>query len=164
MAPALPARVALIGFMGAGKSTVGRLLAARLGYAFVDLDEHIEARSGRPSGNLPAQERRPSAGWRATALAALASRRQVVVAAGGGAPMQANRGSSASRAPSTWKSASRSSSAARLQPGPAPARPPGGELRALFASRLPVYRDFSIVNSLILPSNNNAFFSIFSWT
>ena len=47
MAPALPARVALIGFMGAGKSTVGRQLAARLGCAFVDLDEQIEARSGR---------------------------------------------------------------------------------------------------------------------
>ncbi len=35
--------VAIIGFMGAGKSTVGRMLAGRLGMDFVDLDEVIEA-------------------------------------------------------------------------------------------------------------------------
>jgi shikimate kinase len=34
----------LIGFMGAGKSSVGRALAARLGWAFEDLDERIERR------------------------------------------------------------------------------------------------------------------------
>ena len=48
-AAALPAtlgRIVLTGFMGAGKSTVGRLLAAQLGWAFLDLDEHLEARTG----------------------------------------------------------------------------------------------------------------------
>ena len=34
----------LVGFMGSGKNTVGRLLARRLGWDFVDLDAHIEAR------------------------------------------------------------------------------------------------------------------------
>jgi hypothetical protein len=34
--------VALIGFMGCGKTTVARLLAARLGYAFLDLDRWLE--------------------------------------------------------------------------------------------------------------------------
>ncbi len=33
----------LVGFMGSGKSTVGKLLAERLGWTFVDLDEEIEA-------------------------------------------------------------------------------------------------------------------------
>ena len=39
--------VLLLGFMGCGKTTVGRLLARRLGWAFVDLDEEIERRQGR---------------------------------------------------------------------------------------------------------------------
>lgn len=47
--PARPAatwqRVVLVGFMGSGKSTVGRLLARRLGWTFLDLDEEIEARA-----------------------------------------------------------------------------------------------------------------------
>lgn len=39
-------RIYLIGFMGSGKTTVGRLLAARLGTPFVDLDAEIEGRAG----------------------------------------------------------------------------------------------------------------------
>jgi shikimate kinase len=39
--------IILIGFMGAGKSSVGRSLAERLGWAFEDLDERIETRERR---------------------------------------------------------------------------------------------------------------------
>lgn len=39
--------VALVGFMGAGKTTVGRALADRLSWRFEDLDESIQAREGR---------------------------------------------------------------------------------------------------------------------
>ncbi len=45
--PKKPEKVVLVGMMGAGKSTVGRLLADRLGYAFVDLDDEVEALAGR---------------------------------------------------------------------------------------------------------------------
>jgi shikimate kinase len=38
----------LVGFMGSGKSTVGRALAEELGWGFVDLDEDIEQREGMP--------------------------------------------------------------------------------------------------------------------
>ena len=40
-------RVALVGFMAAGKSTVGPALAMRLGMSFVDLDEAIVQRAGK---------------------------------------------------------------------------------------------------------------------
>lgn len=39
-------RIYLTGFMGSGKSTVGRILASRLGVPFVDLDEEIERQAG----------------------------------------------------------------------------------------------------------------------
>jgi shikimate kinase len=40
------ARIVLVGFMGAGKSTVGPLLAARLGFQFVDADQRLEQEAG----------------------------------------------------------------------------------------------------------------------
>jgi shikimate kinase len=42
-----PAAVSLVGFMGAGKTTVGRALATRLAWRFVDLDDLIQAQEGR---------------------------------------------------------------------------------------------------------------------
>ena len=42
----------LTGFMGAGKSTVGRRLAQRLGYCFADLDQLIVAREGMPIAEI----------------------------------------------------------------------------------------------------------------
>ena len=41
--PALPKRIFLIGFMGSGKTTVGKKLADLLQYTFVDMDSKIEA-------------------------------------------------------------------------------------------------------------------------
>ncbi len=40
-------RILLVGFMGSGKSTVGRLLARELGWSFRDLDREVEFRVGR---------------------------------------------------------------------------------------------------------------------
>lgn len=48
----LPARIALVGFMGSGKTTVGRLLASRLGFDFADSDDEIEARAGLRVGDI----------------------------------------------------------------------------------------------------------------
>ena len=39
--------IILTGFMGVGKSTVGRILANKLGVPFVDMDFYIEARRGQ---------------------------------------------------------------------------------------------------------------------
>jgi shikimate kinase len=48
--------ITLAGFMGTGKSTVGRLVAARLGWRFVDTDVIIETRGGRKITEIFAQD------------------------------------------------------------------------------------------------------------
>lgn len=86
-------RVALIGFMGAGKSAVGAALAAALEWRFVDLDRLIEGEQGRTVREIFAAA--GEAGFRAaetTALYRLSDARRTVLAVGGGAPVQpANR-------------------------------------------------------------------------
>ncbi len=77
--------VFLIGFMGAGKSTVGRLLAERLGASFVDLDDEIAASERTPVSEIFST--RGEAGFREAerrALERLAGCRDVVIACGGG--------------------------------------------------------------------------------
>ncbi len=48
--------IVLCGFMGCGKSTVGKLLAERLGYTFCDSDAVIEQREGTTISNIFAQK------------------------------------------------------------------------------------------------------------
>ena len=48
--------LALIGFMGTGKSSVGQLVAAQLHYRFVDTDELVEARAGKTISAIFAEE------------------------------------------------------------------------------------------------------------
>ena len=48
--------VCLTGFMGSGKSTIGRLLAAQLAWRFVDLDTEIERESGVPISQIFSQK------------------------------------------------------------------------------------------------------------
>ena len=48
--------IALVGFMGVGKSTVGQILAEMLGFEFIDTDRVIETREGRRISDIFAQE------------------------------------------------------------------------------------------------------------
>src|SRR5215470_15159503 len=48
--------VFLIGFMGAGKTTVGKALARRLGWTFHDLDQIIEHAQGKPVAAIFAED------------------------------------------------------------------------------------------------------------
>ena len=87
---ALPDRIALVGFMGSGKSTVGRQLAKAVGYRFVDLDTLIEERAGV---SIPELFRRDGEevfrALESTLLLGLGERLSIVIATGGGAPMGA---------------------------------------------------------------------------
>jgi shikimate kinase len=81
------APIFLIGFMASGKTTVGRLLAERLAWAFVDLDRLIEEGAGKTVAEIFSVE--GEAGFRkreTAAVRAAAQRRKTVVATGGGAP------------------------------------------------------------------------------
>src|ERR1700694_2898799 len=51
--------VCLTGFMGSGKSTVGRLLAAQLAWHFADLDTEIERHTGLPISQIFEQKGEP---------------------------------------------------------------------------------------------------------
>ncbi len=82
----MPERIVLTGFMGAGKSTVGRIVAERLGWEFVDLDDVIVEAAGKSIAALfdsvgetafRAQEHQ--------ALHSVLARPRMVLALGGGA-------------------------------------------------------------------------------
>jgi shikimate kinase len=88
-----PDRILLIGYRGTGKTTVGQLLAAALGWEFVDADERIEAAAGRSIADIFAAEGEP--GFRdreAAVLTELCAGDRRVIATGGGVVLRpANR-------------------------------------------------------------------------
>jgi len=80
-------RIYLTGFMGAGKTAVGRVLGARLGLPFADLDEEIERRAGLSVREIFERGGEPE--FRRLELATLAElieRPDFVLATGGGTP------------------------------------------------------------------------------
>src|ERR1022692_5019344 len=86
----------LVGFMGSGKSTIGRLLAERIGWHFVDLDEEIEA--AERMSILEIFETRGEAEFRRVEreklrehVRAIECGRPAVLALGGGAIVQPDR-------------------------------------------------------------------------
>jgi shikimate kinase len=79
--------VILVGFMGAGKSTVGRLLARRLDRCFVETDAMITAREGRSIAEIFTERGEPYfRRLEAEVLEALADKHGHVIATGGGFP------------------------------------------------------------------------------
>ncbi len=75
----------LIGFMGSGKSTVGRRLAQRLGFGFADLDQLLVEREGRSIPQIFAEDGEPFfRDCESAVLAEQADRVSTVFATGGG--------------------------------------------------------------------------------
>jgi len=107
MSPAfrLTFRLALVGFMGSGKSCVGRILAHRLGIPFVDLDGELERRAGRSIAEIfDAEGEAVFRSLEEETLSILAKRADShVLACGGGAVISpANRALLASAYTTVW--------------------------------------------------------------
>jgi shikimate kinase len=80
-------RILLTGFMGAGKSTIGRELAAQLGWTFLDLDHHLEQRTGATIPALFELHGEPKfRRLESSALASTLALTNTVIALGGGTP------------------------------------------------------------------------------
>jgi shikimate kinase len=143
--------VYLIGPRGSGKSTVGRLLAGRLGWAFTDADEAIEASAGQSIAEIFAAE--GEAGFRereSDLLGELANRERHVIACGGGGVLRpANRQLLRSTGHCIWLTGDPRTLCERLacDPTTASRRPaltalPGPEeVARLLSEREPLYRE-----------------------
>jgi shikimate kinase len=80
-------RVFLIGFMGSGKTTLGKQLARKLGYRFVDQDHYIESKTGMSIADFfTSKGEQEFRNMEHQALKELILLEDVVVATGGGAP------------------------------------------------------------------------------
>jgi len=80
-------RIYLIGYMGCGKSTLGRRLSAHLGLQFVDMDHYIEERNCKTVPQIFAEEGEEEFRKKERkALEELSEFTDIVIATGGGAP------------------------------------------------------------------------------
>ncbi len=75
----------LVGFMGAGKSTVGKILAEKTGYSFIDADQYIEEKAGTTITQIFAEHGEPYfRDLESEATDELAKNENQVIATGGG--------------------------------------------------------------------------------
>ena len=150
--------LALVGFMGSGKSTVGRLVAQDLGFQFVDTDSLIEERAGISVAEIFATE--GEAAFRQLereTILGLAKKERLVIATGGGAIMDPeNLASLKSHAlvVCLWANAESIHERTKHQTH----RPllqgedPLGAIRTMLAEREPVYKQADvIVNTELRP-------------
>jgi shikimate kinase len=96
--------IVLVGMMGAGKTTVGRRLAARLGRHFIDSDEEVERAAGMSIEDIFAKHGEPDfRAGEARVIARLLKEDDLVLGTGGGAFMNADtRALIKSAAVSVW--------------------------------------------------------------
>jgi shikimate kinase len=84
-----PRNIILIGFMGSGKSSIGRLVARKLRFRFVDTDRIIVQRAGMEISRIFAGRGEESfRGLETEALSSLSDQKQCVIATGGGVVTQ----------------------------------------------------------------------------
>ncbi|MBM6861943.1 shikimate kinase, partial [Clostridium saudiense] len=76
--------ILLIGMMGCGKTTLGRILAKKLSYAFIDMDDYIEEISNDSISNLFKVSEENFRNWETEACRRLSKVNKSVISAGGG--------------------------------------------------------------------------------
>jgi shikimate kinase len=144
-------RVVLVGMMGAGKTTVGRELARRLGWRFLDSDEMIEASTGATVVEIFATQGEEAFRVEETRVLAEALTEggpAVVSAAGGTVLSPANREMLANVGAVVWLRADPATLAARVGAGvgrPLLGSDPAQNLIALDAVRRPLYGEVADV-------------------
>ena len=141
----------LIGYRATGKTTLAQLLAARLGWPWIDADTEIERRAGKSIAQIFAEDGEPAfRQLEAQVIAALCRRGKLVLAAGGGAPLRAeSRQAMRAAGQVVWLTARPETILARMQADPttAPRRPnltgdaPLEEIVQLLSRREPIYRE-----------------------
>jgi shikimate kinase len=135
--------VVLIGPPGAGKTTVGTELAARLGVSFTDTDASIEAAAGKPVSDIFIED--GEAVFRElerAAVAAAVDGRDGIVGLGGGAVMDPTTQDRLAGLPVVYLHTSFPELAKRVgmdRPRPLLIGNPRAQLKALLDQRLPVY-------------------------
>ncbi len=140
----------LIGFMGAGKSSVGRIVARLVGAEFVDLDDRIESAAGRTVREIFASEGEGAfRDMEKEAIRDVVSVPGRVVAVGGGAFLDpANRALLKEYAPVVFLDVSPESVIARLSRDASRPLLEGGDreskVRELLAKRRPAYAEADI--------------------
>lgn len=140
--------LALLGFMGAGKTATGRLVAARLGRAYVDVDEIVEKLTGASIEEIFSRKGEPFFRRQEHHALKAASRGEgTIIGCGGGVVlMSANRRILAERCLTVWLKASVETLVARLRNPDNPRRPlladsdPESRVRELLHQREPLYR------------------------
>ena len=140
--------MALIGYMGSGKTTVGRLLARRTGCDFVDLDHEISRLEGRTISEIFAEggEDRFRDLEHAALISALDRPEPVVISCGGGAITRPENRAALSQTPTVFLSEDVDALFARTRDADRPLR--GGsreEFSRRYAERLPLYREVADV-------------------
>jgi shikimate kinase len=133
----------LVGFMGAGKSTVGPLVARALARPFIDLDAEVERHCGCPIAELFARRGEPAFRREERDVLARVSRgREAVIALGGGALGAVASRRRVARGVSVWLDAPLAALRARcLRPG-APNRPllqKPAQFERLYRARCKIY-------------------------
>lgn len=148
----MPRKIWLVGLSGAGKSTIGSLLARRLGYRYVDLDREVEELAGATIPHLfrvggEAEFRR----LEATAASRAARATDVVVATGGGWMARRDIDRTSGGRVRVWLRVRPETAIHRLSREGAEARPllagpdPAAALAALLAAREAAYAEAEVV-------------------